>query len=236
MAAFFYNFTYQFNIRMKNKLDRYEIENLEDCIPLLEKMYRFKFEDKEIENVKSFNEFCDLIIDKINLENVESCSTQQAFYKLRNSIIEERITEKEKINPETKLEELFPRKNRITLVRKVEKSIGFKLHILSPPAFIFYTLILTSIISFILLFIKWKYGVVGILISVLGFYLCKWFGKELQLKTVKELVEKITMENYLDIRTEKNTVNRLELRNILIGWFVENSGIEKEKLTKATFA
>ena len=127
---------------MNNKiLDAYELENLEDCIPSIEAMYKFKFEKGETQNVKNFDEFCNLILSKIDFENVESCTSQQAFYKLRNSLIEERITKKENIKLETKLTAIFPRKNRIELVKRVENNIGFKLNILLPPKFIFYTLV-----------------------------------------------------------------------------------------------
>ena len=152
-----------------NILDTYEIENLEDCIPLIEKMYKFKFEEGETQKVKNFDEFCDLIIAKIDFENVESCTTQQAFYKLRNSLIEEEIFEKEKIKLETKLKELFPRKNRIELVKRVENNIGFKLNILFPPKFISYTLVFLSVISLVFLFINFKFGILGIAISIFGF-------------------------------------------------------------------
>ena len=219
-----------------NKLDTYEIENIEDCIPTIEEMYKFKFQDGEIENVKNIEEFCDLIITKIDFENIESCTTQQAFYKLRKSLIEEKMTDKEKIKLETKLNELFPRRNRIELVKKVENNIGFKLNMLQPPKFISYSLLLIFVISFVTLFINFKFGILGIVISVLGFYLCSWFGKELEIETLKELVEKITSENYLKVRTQKNTVNKSELKKILTDWFVENSGIEKEKLLNSTFA
>ena len=219
-----------------NKLDTYELENIEDCIPSIEEMYKFKFQNGETENIKNFDEFCDLIITKIDFENIESCTTQQAFYKLRNSIIEEKITIKEKIKLETKLDQIFPKKNRIKLVKKVENNIGFKLNVLQPPKFITYTLVLIFIISFVSLFINLKIGVLGIVISVLGFYLSNLFGKELEIETLKELVEKITSENYLKVRTQKNTVNKSELKKILIDWFVENSGIEKEKLLYSTFA
>lgn len=218
-----------------NTLDIYEIENIEDCIPSIEKMYKFKFEEGETQSVKNFDEFCDLIITKIDFENVESCTTQQAFYKLRNSLVEENIFEKEKIKPETRLKELFPRKNRIKLVKKVENNIGFKLNILLPPKFIFYTLVLLSATSLIFLFINFKFGFSGIAISIFGFYLCSWFGKELEIETLKELVEKITSENYLEVRTQKNTVNKSELKNVITDWFVENACIEKEKLVTATF-
>ena len=87
----------------------------------------------------------------------------------------------------------------------------------------------------IFLFINFKIGILGILISISGFYLCSLFGKELEIKTLKELIEKITSENYLKVRTQKNTVNKSELKNIITDWFVENAGIEKEKLTTASF-
>ncbi len=217
------------------KLDKYEIENIEDCIPSIENMYKFKFEDGETESVKNFDEFCNLIISKIELENVESCTSQQAFYKLRNSLVEEKVAVKDEIKLENKLEDLFPRKNRIELVKKVEKNIGFKLNILTPPAYVFYTLVLLSAVSFILLFIKFKYGILGGAISIFGFYSCAWFGKELKIKTLKDLVEKITSENYLEIRTQKNTVNKSELKKVITDWFAENACIEKEKLRTATF-
>ena len=220
----------------KNILDNYELENIEDCIPTIEEMYNFKLEEGETEKLKNFDEFCDVIISKIKIENIESCTTQQAFYKLRNSLIEEKISEKEKIKLESKLFELFPRKNRIELVRKVEKNIGFKLNILKPPKFIFYSLVILSIISFVLLFINLKFGIWGIGFSIFGFYLCSWFGKEISIENLKELVEKITSENYLKVRRQSSTVNKSELKNILTDWFAENSGIEKQKLINSTFA
>ncbi|WP_426065376.1 hypothetical protein [Flavobacterium sp. DSP2-3-1] len=174
---------------MKTNLDKYDIKNIEDCIPWLEKMYKFKFEKGETESVKNFDQLCDLIITKIDFQNVESCSSQQAFYKLRNSLVQEQISEKDNIKLETKLNDLFPRNKRIKLVKKVENNIGFKLNILQAPKLILNSIIAVLIISFILLFIKWQFGISGILISSLGIYLCNLFGKEIEIETVKELVE-----------------------------------------------
>jgi ABC-type multidrug transport system fused ATPase/permease subunit len=218
-----------------NKLDVYEIENIEDCISEIEKMYSFKFVDNELESIKNFEEFCDLIIEKINLRNVESCTSQQAFYKLRNSLTETKLITKENLNIETELKKIFPRKNRKELIEKVENELKMKLDIIKAPDFITTSLLIIGIASFVLLFIYWKIALVGISISVLGFYLCKWFGNELKVKSVKELVEKITSENYLEVRREKNTINKTELKKILTNWISENSFIKKDKLINATF-
>ncbi|ENI5846763.1 hypothetical protein ABZI28_002371 [Flavobacterium psychrophilum] len=219
----------------KNKLDVYDIENIEDCISEIEKMYNFKFEDNELESLKTFEEFCDLIIEKINLRNVESCTSQQAFYKLRNSLTETKLIEKENLNTETELKKIFPRKNRKQLIEKVENKLKMKLDIIKAPDYITTSLLIIGIASFVLLFFYWKIALVGISISVLGFYLCKWFGNELKVKSVKELVEKITSENYLEVRSKKNTINKTELKKILTNWISENSFIEKDKLINATF-
>jgi hypothetical protein len=218
-----------------NKLKDFEIEELEFMIPQIEKMYNFEFDKDKTHIVNSFEELCDLIIEKINLKNVESCTSQQAFYKLRKSLVETKIIEKESLNTQTELKKLFPRKNRKVLIKKVENEIKFKLDILKAPNFITIPLFAIGIISFFLLFIYWKLGLIGISISVIGFYLCKWFGNELKINNVKELAEKITNENYLSVRTEKNTINKTELKNVLTNWFSENTGIEKEKLETATF-
>ena len=218
-----------------NKLDVYEIENIEDCISEIEKMYNFKFENNELESVKSFEEFCNLIIEKIDSKNVESCTSQQAFYKLRKSLIETKIIEKENLKTETELKILFPRKSRKVLIGKVENEIKFKLNILKAPDFVTIPLLIIGIVSFVLLFFYFKIAVLGISVSVFGFYLCKWFGNELNVKTVKELVEKITGENYLSVRSLKNTINKKELKEVITSWIAENAGIEREKLVNAVF-
>ncbi|MGK4568163.1 hypothetical protein [Flavobacterium sp. 3HN19-14] len=217
------------------KFDKYEIENLEDCIPEIEKMYQFQFTNEELKNVKSFDEFSELIISKIDFENIESCTTQQAFYKLRKSVVEENVFKKENFKPETKLNDLFPRENRIKVVRKIENNIGFKLNILNPPVFIFYILFPISIISFVTLFIDLKIGILGCLFSIFSIYLSNRFAKEIRIKNVKQLVEKITNENYLKVRKKQNTVNKSELKKVLIEWFADNACIEKEKLEIGTF-
>ena len=191
-----------------NKLKDFEIEELEFMLPQIEKMYNFEFDKEKTITVNSFEELCDLIIEKVNLENVESCTSQQSFYKLRNSLIETKLIEKEKLNTETELKILFPRNGKRKLIRKLENEINLKLDILKAPDFITISLFAFVIISFFSVFFYWKIGIVGMVTSIFGFYLCNWFGNELKVKNVKELVEKITAENYLNVRTEKNTINK----------------------------
>src|SRR3569623_1977846 len=57
-----------------------------------------------------------VIINKINYENVDTCTTQHAFYLLRNAIATTTGTDKCSIMPHTKLCSLFPRENRIRAI------------------------------------------------------------------------------------------------------------------------
>ena len=217
------------------KFDNADLENIEDLIPSIEKMYKINFEENELAELANFDEFCEKIVAKINLENVDNCTTQQAFYKLRKSIVDLGIAEKNELNTETKLKEIFPRKNRRKIVKSLEKNIGFELNLINPPQIISISLFILILVSIVFLFINFKFAILGIIISVLGFKLAYRFGKEIEMNSIRELVEKITTENYLNVRSDKNTINRKELKNVMTDWFADNLGIEKSELKQATF-
>ena len=120
-------------------------------------------------------------------------------------------------------------------MRSLEENIGFELNLINPPQIISISLFVLILVSIVFLFINLKFGILGIIISVLGFKLAYKFGKEIEMNSIRELVERITTENYLNLRRNKNTINRKELKNVLTDWFAENLGIEKNELKKATF-
>ena len=216
------------------KLTSFEVEDIEECLSEFEKSFNITLRDCELSKLQTFDEFCDLAVSKFNLENVESCTTQQAFYKLRKAIIEEGIANKNDLQLNAKLKDLFPLKNRVKNIRTIENKLNIKIDILSVPQWVVNLLTCFLFISFFLLIVSFKIGVLGIAFSVLGLYLCK-YGKELQLKTLRDLVEKITTDNYLKLRKQSNTVNKSELKNIIINWFSENTMIKKERLKNGSF-
>ena len=69
------------------KLDQFEIENIEDVLPMFEETFKIKLENDETEKLNDFNEFSDLIISKMNLENDNLCTSQRAFYQLQKTLI-----------------------------------------------------------------------------------------------------------------------------------------------------
>jgi acyl carrier protein len=205
--------------------------DIEDLIIKIEKSFGIEFAENELSQ-RTFGELCDYIINKIELKNIDSCTSQQAFYKLREAVSSTLFFEKEKIKPSLKLNEIFPKSNRTVNVEKVENYLNFKLNVLEIPNWIIG--IQTSIIigSIILLFLDWKISFFGISISILFFLISKKTEKDLNVKTVGDLVYKMTKENYLKSRRNQETYNKKEIENLLIDWFSKELYLEKNQLTR----
>lgn len=217
------------------KLDQFEIENIEDVLPMFEETFKIKLENDETEKLNDFNEFSDLIISKMNLENDNICTSQRAFYQFRNAIKTEKIIDINQIKPETDLKTIFPKRNRRKILNRIEYQLGYKIEVLAPSQITINILFFSFVISFIGLFFNWKIAIFGILFSVLGFYLAK-FTNRLDKRTVREVIEKNTAQNYFKIRNSENTFNKNEFKDVILEWFSENAGIDKEKLRNSTFA
>ncbi len=72
---------------MKNfELKDYDIEDLEDILVRIEESFGISFVDNELAKVTNFGQLSDSIINKIKMRESESCTSQQAFYKLREAI------------------------------------------------------------------------------------------------------------------------------------------------------
>ena len=128
----------------------------------IEDSFDIRFETNELAHVRTYGEFCDAIKGKISLDHSEDCTTQQAFYKLREAITKSTETEKKEITPTTELAEIFPRKTRKNQIKTLEMNLGFKLSILRPPHFVTGFLAILLLASFIVLFIDWPYGLIGL--------------------------------------------------------------------------
>lgn len=207
-------------------------EDLNDLLVKVEKSFDIQFLDNELSVNMTFGEFCDCIINKIQLVDAEDCTTQQAFYKLRISMAATLPVDINTIAPDTLLEDLLPRKNRISRIRSIEEHLGFKLSILGPPHFITISLVLILLASIITVFFNQQMGLSGLIFSIGGLWLAFKTGKELDLKTVGQLAEKMTQENYLKSRRNSKSYNKKEIEKVLIEWFSREYHIATNKLTR----
>lgn len=90
-------------IKLKN-IDKADIGFL---LMEIEDSFGIQLKNEELKDIRTFGEFCDSIINKIQLENTNDCTTQQSFYKLRNAIGNLFNTEAKQFHPKISLKNIF---------------------------------------------------------------------------------------------------------------------------------
>ncbi len=216
---------------MRNyKLENIDIEDIELVLQKVEDTFDFRFVNKELIKIKNLGQLSDAIKDKIKLEHKESCTTQQAFYKLKKILISQ--SGLDEINPKTELSKIFPKKNRLKLIRKVEEKLSFKLNITQPKRVYVNILLILFVISILSFFYDYKIALFGIIVSILGIWSTHKFGKELNLKNVGDLAEKMKRENYLKSRRDPKSVNINEVEQVIIDLFSIELNLRKSELTR----
>ena len=206
---------------MKNELKNTDILDIEDLILKAEKSFGIKFQDAELSHVKNFGEFCDYIIEKIPYENIQNCTSQQAFYKLRAAILENQNVNSD-LTPSSNLEQIFPKQNRRFRIREIENKLGFKLSILEPPTWLTICLAVLLCVSFVYIFINFIFGLISFTLSIVLIKLINKNGNNFNVETLREVVEKMTRENYLNSRRNSKSANKQEIENILTSWFIND--------------
>ena len=214
-------------------LDNYEDEDIFDVVEKLETSFGFKFEKDAFYNVKTFGDLCDIITNKVEGINSDDCTTQQAFYKVRNAIAVTQFIDKNSINIDTELQDIFPRKNRVQKIKQLQLELGLPLKILDIKSWLGWTIFIGIVASLIMFFFKWQFAVSGLLFFItVGWTANKFFAKELDIKTVRQLTEKLVRENYVAVRRTKGTINRQEILKLITDTFSHDLDIDKAYLTR----
>jgi hypothetical protein len=214
------------------ELNNIDYEDIEDLLAKVETSFDIKFVGDELVHITTFGQLCDHIANKIHLENSDDCTNQQAFYKLRSAISSTLQIENKTISTDFLLADLLPRQSRRSRIKKLEKQLGFKLNILRPPQWVTGILLIILLSSLVGLFFNWQIGLSGLVFSIAGFWFANKIGNELDLKTVGQVAEKMTRENYLKSRRNPKTFNKNEIEKVLTDWFSNDLDLDKSKLTR----
>jgi hypothetical protein len=224
-------------VNLKNtpvvNLSTIDPEDIGEVLLKIERSFNIRFTDEDLTHIKTFGALCDLVVDKVKHVQSDSCTTQQAFYKLRNAINAKKPIEKCELRPQTKLCELFPRDNRIEVVADLEEEMGLHMNLLRPKPGIVLAFVAALVVS---VTVSLAYGVIGYagtVISIAGLILAGKFGKELKVKTLGDLSEKIAREHYLKCRRDASTVNRAEVTEKVKELFTGYLPVEPSTLKKA---
>jgi acyl carrier protein len=215
-----------------HKVENIDSEDAGDLLVKIEKSFDIKFGDTELMHIKTLGELCDHVINKIQLDNSDDCTTQQAFYKLRDAITTLFCVDNKAITTEVPLDNFLPRQKRKEQIKDLENYLNVHLNILRPPHWVTNTLLILLLVSIVGLFFKWEYGLLGLGISFSGLWFSNKIGNELDVQTVGQLAEKMTRENYVKSRRNPKTVNKNEIEKLLTEWFIDDLGLDKSKLTR----
>jgi hypothetical protein len=209
--------------------------DLDDVLKKIEKSFDFQFGKTELKDVQTFGELCNIITNKVQGDTINDCTTQQAFYKVRKSIATTLEIVDKPLTVDTKLQDLFPRKERRKQIKAFETNLGMKVKVLRPKHRITTSLFLLLISSFVGLFFYWQVGLSGLIFSFAGLRISESFGKELDLKTIGQLSGKISREHYKKGRRNPTTINRNEIAQKIKELFMIDLDLEKEMTREATF-
>jgi hypothetical protein len=198
---------------------------IEVVLARIERSFAIKFDHESLVEVNSYRMLSEIIINKLNLEHEDTCTTQHAFYLLRNAIAASTGTDKCSITPPCKLSKLFPREDRLKVIDEVNQELGFETNLLQPKQWVIGVFTLILLVSFVGFFYNWQIAAAGCLASVLGLKLAGKFGKEIHLKTVGDLANKISRESYMKAR-RNSTVNKNEIEQKVRELFANDLGLQ----------
>lgn len=215
-----------------DELENVDPEDISDLLVKVEKSFDMKFESTELKYILTFGELCDHITNKIQLVHSNDCTSQQAFYKLRDAMASILQIDYKTITTSSALLHLLPKQNRRSLVKKLEVHLGFKLHILRPPYWASATLAILLVTSCAALFFNWQIGLAGLAFSNAGLWFVNIIGSVLDVQTVGQAAKKMTRESYFKSRRNPRTINKSEIEKILVDLFSNDLGIDKSKLTR----
>ena len=219
------------NIQAFN-LNNVDPEDIGDVLVKIERSFNIRLDDTSCKDVKTFGKLCDIVVEKVKQTNNDSCTTQQAFYKIRNAINSTISPPKELIKPQTKLADIFPRDTRLQVIAEIEREMGFKINLLQPKQGIVGTFIFVLAASAVGFFYQPVMAFIGALIAITGLMLAGKFGKELKVKTLGDLAEKVAREHYIKCRRDASTVNRNEVSQKIKELFTADLYLEPSVLTR----
>ena len=215
---------------MQIELEDIELQDLEDLLPKVAVSFGIQFHQNELADVATFGEFCDRISDKTTLEHVSDCTNEQAFQKLKNAVSHSLQIAENDLSPSTPLDKLFPLHLRRYRLKMIEKRLGFKLNLLRAPNWLIIFITIVFLLSLITLFFNGTLGVLGMAATISGLFIANKTGLVLDQKTLGDVAEKMTREQYIRSRNNPETFNRSEIEMILITWYSQE--FELSNLTR----
>lgn len=213
------------------QLNNIDPEDISDVLKKVEHSFQFEFSQEELAIVKTFGDLCELVIQKTSGTSSDTCTTQEAFYKLRTAILSSSIHQKQEITPSSQLNEVFHKSTRITEVKKIQESLGTELRLLDIPKWQSWLVFFLFLLGIGLFWVNWAWAIAGLFFAgSLSWFLNRYSATEFILKTVGDWADKMSKEEYRASRRDPSTINSKEINQKLRVLFMEELGLEESAL------
>ncbi len=213
-------------------LSNIDPEEVEDAIKTAENSFGIKLIQKDLDGVSHFGEFCDVVIEKAGLPHAEGCTTQQAFYKLREAIVKTRHIAKTQLHPSSKLEDIFPKKTRSNDIKVVERYINLNLHLLKPALWVINSLFIGFGVACVMMFANWKAGLLAFGADFLCLTMVNYFATEFAATTLGQVAERMALKQYRASRRNPGTINKKEAADTIKKIFSQRLLLPESALQK----
>jgi hypothetical protein len=129
-------------------------------------------------------------------ENAEDRFKRQALQAVCAAIAASQSIDITSIRPDSRLATFFPRQNRQQRIHAFQDELGVDIDLLAIKNAVEWTIILSTNISLITLFVSLKAGTMGLAFTAVAGWLAARFGQELAFDTVGQLAEQVAREHY----------------------------------------
>ena len=208
-------------------------EHICDQIEKLCKGFGVEIDWNDFAGVRTFGDICDVICVCIGWRYRAGGRLQLAFHQLRRAIAEVEGVEAADICADTRLDQLFERKDRRRKVKTLEMMLGCRLHLLKPKPWIILALVVVMGVSFFSVLIRVQLGLVGLLGGFLGYWLAVWLGKEFRYETIDEVAMAMMRNGYIYALHGRGRVNPEEIVGIIEETFRKELRLKEEELGRA---
>lgn len=205
--------------------------DIEETIQAIFISFNIELEKDELNENATLGELYALVEKKLATRKIDdTCTTQQAFYKLRHSIAQTIGINEKEITPSTSLERLFPREKRRQQIAKIEKDAGISKKFLKMKTWVAVALGVGILASVILFFFFWKEALMTLGVLVAAFVVLSKFRNELRYKSLGEVVAELAMFDYTAFRRDPDTFNLTEIRKSINEIFIRKVDVKPEWL------
>ncbi len=202
-----------------------------DLIASIEHSFDIELSADDCLSAITFGDLCRVVCSKMNVEDISDCTSQQAFYKLRAAIVKVGQIRVTSITPKTRFDSIFTKKERKRKFKQLESILGFPVNALAIPDWLILISTLAFLVSCIVLFVNWKFGIFSFLVWFVFNKSISSFDNTLYYKTIGELAESIARNNYMSIRRNPKTANKKEVLQKMRELFSEQTGMDIVDIT-----